>query len=155
MTPTARAFIADEWPQLVRKAMELLFRTQRYLQSADSSTPGSPEFICGFEGKTREWGVCRAHDLQVSLINEQRQFVYHDWHEMIGSRAYYPVQDGSDMYDDVFSYPFGAVAWIDNTSNVLEGLAATRSFRRFNLALFSQEAHLRQRIVVEAHQEIP
>jgi hypothetical protein len=155
MAPTARAFFAGEWPSLVRKAMRLLFGTLEYLQAPDSIAPGSPEFIGRFEAKTREWGARRARDIQVSLISDQRRFVYHDWHELIGSPACFQAQDGGDIYDDVFDYPFGVVVWTDNTTNVPGSPIASGSLQRLSLALFCNEPRLQHRIVVETHQEIP
>jgi hypothetical protein len=89
------------------------------------------------------------------VLDEQRRFIYHDWHEMIGERAYYQGQDSTDIYDDVFKYRFGTVVWLDATSNLPETMVVTRMFRRFNIGLFCEVAQSRLRIVVETHQEHP
>lgn len=135
------------WPPLLRKALNLLFKIGGEISEFKVM---QPDFQSSFRQLTRNLEIEHSRELQISVIDKTKTIIYHDWEPMIGRKARYSGHDGVDIYDDIFKYPCGAVAWIDHTSNT----GAMRPRERFNIALFRTIGNSEWRIVVEAHEEI-
>ena len=90
--------------------------------------------------------------LQVSIINDDRTFVFHDWEHLLGRSAQHMDLDNEDIYDPVFRHADGVLAWFDVSSNVSPGRNAAGL--RFNIGVFRSVPRRSWRIMVEAHQSI-
>jgi hypothetical protein len=144
----------DEWPVLLQRATLLMSNVREHLASIDPTAIAGHTFIDEFRTMTKTWEACASRSLQVSLLGERQRFTYHDWEEMIGAKAYWPGSGGETVYQEVFRHPFGAIAWIDQATNIKSQLYTGSIVRRFNIGLFSYDVRTHQRIVVEAHQEL-
>jgi hypothetical protein len=134
------------WPQLLRRGMDILFKTTELLRSQTSEMRS--ELVSTLDRASKQFTVQHDPEMQISLIDEELGvYLYHDWDELIGNVTRHAGTDGYDMYDEIRKYPHGAVAWIDRTSNMprITGL-------RFNVALFATIGNWK--LIVECHQEM-
>jgi hypothetical protein len=140
------------WPELLRRATRALCAGKDALLDAGEPTE-SFKVLGILKSVIATLGGPENRDMQLSVVGPNRQFIYHDWGDLIGTPAGYAGDDGHDMYDDVTATPFGAVAWIDNSSNARTsmGLGMTA---RFNIALFALVGPRHTRVVVETHHEV-
>ena len=134
------------WIELMNKGLLHLYGIKDKLESMDieDDYPQIAKIVGDYISKS---GIRHHRDMQISIVNSERVFIFHDWQYMIGGYAEHKdVISGIDFYDTVFGYPFGVVSWIDKTSNH----AVEFEFRE-NIALFSNLDT--SRIVVEMHNE--
>jgi hypothetical protein len=133
------------WPALVRRGMSLLSAARdRYTQLRDVSM-----FVSQLPGLAHSFGARGAQHLQLSLIDSHRKILVHDYTPLEGMPAIRMGVDGSNVYDEVFRYDHGTVAWIDAVSNIHRTPHARRS-----LAIFSAVGDTGMRLVVELHDEL-
>jgi hypothetical protein len=137
------------WPQLLRRATDVMSKIKDYVSIEEAMKPTFPE---NFRRKARELDIDRKLELQITILNDNHKYVYHDMESMIGNRAILFDADGHDIYDDIFSYSHGAVAWIDRFTNIPR--PDHDLLYRLNIALFSKLKDSKWRIVVETHHEI-
>jgi hypothetical protein len=145
----ARLVDPVRWPEFMRSAMELMASVSQEINGLGFD---HPDFGKRLEQHIVDRGYEHDPHIQVCLLNEKREFVYHDWDHMIGNRGCHEGDDGIDIYDEIYRYPLGAVAWVDTSSNVSPERSAAR--RRFNIAVFSGVGKSGWRLVVEVHQDL-
>jgi hypothetical protein len=136
---------AFPWTSLLRRANKILSTAMSLLEDGDQEL--------SLRRETEVMGISGRQEIQLSVVDSDRVFVYHDWPQLVGATASFCGTDGKDIYDEVFAHPAGAVAWIDETSNVPQ--MALPGHTRYNIALFSSSGESRRRIVVETHFEVP
>jgi hypothetical protein len=117
------------------------------------STPGNSSFAADFRARMKSLGGVFQQAHQVSVVNSDRIFLFHDWEDLVGTQAAWTSSDGEDIYDEIFRYPSGAVAWIDRVSNSTRRSQGNLD-RRLNIALFATVAALDCRVIVETHHEV-
>lgn len=136
------------WPKLLRQSMAILFEVMEAANKFDTASSGD-EIISVLDDVSTKFGAKNSKDVQISLVDEKRKLLYHDWGELVGSVARFLGADEYDIYDEIYLYPHGAVAWVDRTSNTRE-----RPMIRMNIALFSTIDHLNWKAVIESHHEV-
>jgi hypothetical protein len=151
---STRAFAANErrWPELSRKAIALLNNALAYLSAETAETLASPSFVGKFETFTKEMEAYRSKELQCSLIDKSRRYIYHDFPGLIGKIADNKFNDGTQQFDTLFESDFGAMVWADRNTN-REDSPLPPSFKRLTLGIFSYLRDIEVRIFVEVHQE--
>ena len=137
------------WPEILLRGTELLNFSLSYLLNSDLT---SSTFASEFRNQLRSIDRVGDPELQVSVVGSDRTYLFHDWERLIGRPALWASIDGDNIYDNVFSYRVGAVAWIDRSSNIVRRRAEID--KRFNIALFSIVDGSDFRVVVEMHQEL-
>ena len=137
------------WPELLRRAMNVLEQTRQELEK----TPNSYyEIKQQLQNIVQKLGLNHRLEIQMSVIDSNRTFIYHDWEQMIGMKARYSGLDSQDIYDDIFKYPAGAIAWTDRTTNISRPMF--QNFLRYNIAIFCSVQGGEKRLVVELHHEV-
>lgn len=135
------------WPVLLIKATKILFDVMEFIKSV----PPNADYYEIINDKIRDMGIKYNRNIQISILDEKRCFLYHDVQSFVGNYASYGGIDGNDIYDLIFNYPQGVLAWIDNSTNVPG--SSTFGILRENIALFSTFNDLNWKIVVETHNE--
>jgi len=137
------------WPLLLRRAMDILFSIclDKSILTANLDT-----LRHRLREMSAKFGAVGEPDIQVSAITNDRHFAYHDQNHQINRLAEYFGDDLVNIYDSVFMYPHGAVAWVDHTTNVP---GAQSPLWRLNIAVFSALPNSEIRIIVEIHHEMP
>ncbi|MCX5646110.1 MAG: TIR domain-containing protein [Phycisphaerae bacterium] len=120
------AIDASQFPGLLRSAMKLLSWAESQIAEIQVS---APDFASRFRERLRLHGVEHNRALQVSVLDEGRKFVYHDWDYMMGAPASLLGHDQTDVYDEIFCRDSGAVAWLDIATN--ESPAVADAYARF------------------------
>lgn len=150
-TSTNWTDLSLQWPSLLRRATRILLRTKEFVEQQNVVFDRTQ-----FATTIREFAIRREvagrSDIQISVLDANRIYLYHDWENMVGTYASCTASDNVDMYDEIFGFNCGAVSWVDHTSNVLDGLPPMPT--RLNIALFSVVERLDLRVVVEVHQEV-
>ena len=136
------------WPELLTIAMDFLFKARQALEGK-SSVPKDPATV--LRQAVERMNLKRRPEIQLSLVSSDRKFIYHDWDDMVGRLAKFTGLNGADMYDQIFFYPAGAVAWVDRTTNTPRPLP--QGYFRYSVALFSSVEGQDGRLVVETHYE--
>jgi hypothetical protein len=134
------------WPQLIRRALTILEAGQALFKRCHGNTS---EFVAMLPGLAATFGARNASDIQLSLASPDRKLLFHDHAELIGHAARYIGSDRQDIYDEIFAYKHGAVAWLDSISNT-----PRRPRVRRNVALFDEVAVSGMKLVVEMHEEL-
>ncbi len=147
---TQLSSIKFPWPHLLHRATDVLSEVKKLL----SETPilSSDEIVTNITKMANDLGVLHRPDIQVTVFDEQQALVYHDWQNLLGAQIIFPGPDGANILDKIFEYPEGAVAWIDQSTNIQRPLTAT--YRRMNIALFTTAGRPGWRILVETHHEV-
>jgi hypothetical protein len=135
------------WPRLLRYATSVLDRVSRFVDDLVDES----DLIRTLDPIVASMGASLSHEIQVSVVNEDRIVLYHCWDSVIGTRAHYLAADGNDVFEDVLKCGQGAVSWIDRSTNVFDPSRPIQV--RMNIALFSSVRNARWRVVVEAHHE--
>jgi hypothetical protein len=135
------------WPNLLRRGMSVLRAAQRKVAEI-RATEWQAQIATKLEELARALGARRAHDIQISVIDRDRRFLYHDFDPFVGMAAPRVAND-INIYDEIVEQEHGAIAWVDWISNVGPAPAA-----RLNIALFSRMADSDVTVVVECHHEI-
>lgn len=139
------------WPDLLQIGMALLFNARKEIIKLENITDQN-QIGALLNNLTSKLGFKRNKNIQISLIDSSRKFIYHDWNEIIGIHATHRGLGNKDIYDEIFNYPHGAVAWIDKLSNI-PGYVA-QSYLRYNIGLFTNIDEIDCKILVELHNEI-
>jgi len=137
------------WPRLLRYGNSVLHQVSDLLERL----PDGQDITDDVEALLASLGARMNPELQVSVIDEQKVFVYHCWENLVGTYAHYLAADGSNIFEDVLTFPSGAVAWIDRSTNVFRPNQPVSV--RMNIGLFTSVRHGKWRAMVEAHHEIP
>lgn len=136
------------WRELLKQATSILFAVRDNLNVLGES-PDQNEIISIMSKTTRKLGAYHNRDIQVSLIDMEKRWVYHDWQDKIGRTA--GLQNSDRFLLDVFEYDHGAVAWVDKGTNVPRKLSLTH--KRMNVAIFSTIGDFGWKVIVETHYE--
>jgi len=139
----------NQWPELLRSSMELVSTIEKEIVAIAVSNEDLAEKL---RQKTRSIGLEHNKELQVSILDKNRTFLYHDWEFMIGSSAYHAGRNGRDIYNEIYNSLCGAVAYLDISGN--ESDTPSLDYPRFNIAVFRTIPDSEWRIVVEAHQDM-
>src|SRR5207245_594385 len=134
------------WPQLIRRALTILEAGQELFKRRHGD---AAEFAAMLPGLAATFGARNASDIQLSLASADRKLLFHDHADLIGHAARYIGSERQDIYDEIFRYKHGAVAWLDSISNT-----PRRPRVRRNIALFEEVAQSGMRLVVEMHEEL-
>jgi hypothetical protein len=137
------------WPRLLNLALRLLDAAEQEIGKVDVS---GAELVTRLQQMTRSLGFEHHKDLQVSVVDNERRFIYHDWEHMLRQRACHYSSDNEDIYDEVFSHSSGVVGWFDVTSNTSPD--PRDAYPRFNFAVFRTIGDSGWRIIVEMHEEL-
>lgn len=141
----------SEWPTLLRRATALLEEVCFFVSNRDQTDWNDPVVRQGLSSLAVAHGAFKAAELQFSVLDENRVVLFHDRETMIGKNISYRLNDGSDMYDEVFARRSGAIAWEDRASN-----APYDQFvmpYRFSVGIFALVESANIRVFVEVHQE--
>lgn len=139
-----------QWPQLLERATATLSEIKKTLN--DIGLLSHEEIVTRITNVVTELEVSHNREIQVSVFDEERCLVYHDWQNYHGAQVIFPGLEGYKVMDEIFRYSEGAVAWTDQSTNIQRPL--TMTYRRMNIALFTTTSRPGWRIVVEAHQEV-
>lgn len=142
-SPTVTFF---PWPQLIRRALTILEAGQELFKRCHCN---GEEFAAMLPGLAATFGARNTSDIQLSLASADRKLLFHDHPDLIGHAARYIGADRQDIYDEIFRYKHGAVAWLDSISNT-----PRRPRVRRNIALFEELALSGMKLVVEMHEEL-
>jgi len=134
------------WPQLIRRALTISAAGQELFKRCHGNTA---EFLAALPGLAATFGARDVSDIQLSLVSQHRKLLFHDHAQLIGHAARYIGADGQDIYDEVFRYKHGAVAWLDSISNTPRKPRVRR-----NIAIFEELALSGMKLVVEMHEEL-
>src|SRR5207249_175557 len=134
------------WPQLMRRGLAILAAAQELFKRSHGNTA---EFVSALPGLAATFRARGASDIQVSLVSADRKLCFHDYALQIGHAARWVGADGNDIYDEMFRYNHGAVAWLDSVSN-----SPRKPRLRCNIALFEILGVSGMRLVVEMHEEL-
>src|SRR5579864_9243092 len=115
------------WPGLLNRATVSLHAFSELFDAA-----GSIPSVEDMGALAERLKIVHQREIQVSVIGQDRTWVFHDWLFFIGEPAGFP--DGGQVIDDVFLRSYGAVAWTDRTSNVKVEYR-TRRYERLSIGL--------------------
>jgi hypothetical protein len=138
------------WNELINKGLICLYSLEEKLMSLEASEEKQKLREAVREIAEKHQAINNKH-MQISLLNREREFIYHDVEQLRGTKAEHcDIFSGSNIYDTIFSFPFGVVSWLDTSFNARNQIKAPEI--RENFALFKNTANYT--IVVEMHHEI-
>jgi hypothetical protein len=117
------------WSSLLKKTNYVFNEVQRIINNHKNQD----KIINALDNELEEMGFKHNQEVQMSILDNERNFVYHDWENMRGTHANHRGTDGYDIYDEIEKYSHGVVAWVDRISNIERDISAV--YKRLNIAL--------------------
>lgn len=127
------------WPMLIRDGVSLMYTVKELLENEPKEDISSSLLEL-----SRNRGVWRESQMQFSVIDENGDFVYHDW--LSGNNAIRAFDYIEGRKEGLFSHPFGCHAWTSRASNTGSGHR-----RRYTIAVYTTAKEEKYRVIVEMH----
>lgn len=137
------------WPEKIRKGLSILYCFKDKIEHI-SNEKKDIDYSATSDSIASELNIRNKREIQISLIDENKIRIFHDHSDLIGVEAHHVCQENFNLFDEVYKYPSGMVAWTDRGTNIQGG----ESYLRHNFGIWTVKENSEWRIFLELHNEI-